>query len=153
MNSAHSWNTIFVRGHGFAVEQALFSFTSGGVFRPRKIVNGTWPDYERTLAGARPNQDGTGPDRCMTGFFWCMLAAQRGWTIEETAHKLVEVSARAQEGVRLKDQGYGLSPLTMEQQRPSAANSGARARTKGAPILLARGLPVAAMTPLYCVSR
>jgi len=79
-----------------------------GVFRPRKIVNGTWPDYERTRAGARPNQDGTGPDRCMAGFFWCILAAQRGWTIEETAHKLVEVSAMAQEGVRLKDQGYAL---------------------------------------------
>ena len=27
------------------------------------------------------------------GFFWCMMAAQRGWSIEETANKLLEVSA------------------------------------------------------------
>jgi hypothetical protein len=33
----------------------------------------------------------------MADFFWCMMAAQRGWSIEETANKLMEVSARAQE--------------------------------------------------------
>jgi hypothetical protein len=38
----------------------------------------------------------TGPDRSMADFFWCMMAAQRGWSIEETASKLLEVSAKAQ---------------------------------------------------------
>jgi hypothetical protein len=41
----------------------------------------------------------------MADFFWCMMAAQRGWSIEETAHKLLEVSAKAQERARLHDEG------------------------------------------------
>jgi len=35
-----------------------------------------------------------------------MLAAQRGWRIEETPNKLMEVSAKAQERARLRDKGY-----------------------------------------------
>jgi hypothetical protein len=31
----------------------------------------------------------------MADFFWRMMAAQCGWTIEETANKLMEVSAKA----------------------------------------------------------
>jgi hypothetical protein len=53
-------------------------------------------------------KDGSGPDRNMADFFWCMMASQRGWSIEETAHKQVEVSARAQERMRLRDEGYAL---------------------------------------------
>lgn len=39
---------------------------------------------------------GPGPDRSMADFFWCMMAAQRGWSIKETASKSLEVSAKAQ---------------------------------------------------------
>ena len=49
-----------------------------------------------------------GPDRSMADFFWCMMAAQRGWGIEETASKLLEVSAKAQECARRPDEGYAL---------------------------------------------
>jgi hypothetical protein len=84
-----------------------------------------WPDYERTLTGAPPNKDGSGPDRSMADFFWCMMAVQRGWSIEETAHQLVEVSARAQERVRLKDEGY--ARVTAE----NAAAAAARGRQRG----------------------
>jgi hypothetical protein len=44
----------------------------------------------------------------MADFFWCLQAAQRGWSIEETPNKLREVSARAQERARLHDEGYAL---------------------------------------------
>ena len=37
-----------------------------------------------------------------------MMAAQRGWSIEETANKLLDVSARAQWRARLHDEGYAL---------------------------------------------
>jgi hypothetical protein len=57
----------------------------------------TWPDYQRCVTGAPPNKEGDGPDRSMADFFGCMMAAQRGWSIEETASKLLEISARAQE--------------------------------------------------------
>jgi hypothetical protein len=43
------------------------------------------------------SKEGSGADRSMADFFWCLQAAQRGWSIEETADKLLEVSARAQE--------------------------------------------------------
>jgi hypothetical protein len=41
-------------------------------------------------------------------FFWCMMAARRGWSIEETANTPMEVSAKAQERARLRDEGYAL---------------------------------------------
>jgi hypothetical protein len=68
----------------------------------------TWPDYERCVSGAPPSEEGDGPDRSMANFFGCMMAAQRGWGIEETANKLMEVSAKAQERARLHDEGYAL---------------------------------------------
>lgn len=68
----------------------------------------TWPDYERCVAGAPPSKEGDGPDRSMADFFWCMMAAQRGWSIEETASELLKVSAKAQERARLHDEGYAL---------------------------------------------
>jgi hypothetical protein len=37
-----------------------------------------------------------------------MIASQRGWSIEETANKLLEVSGKAQEHARLGDEGYAL---------------------------------------------
>jgi hypothetical protein len=54
------------------------------------------------------SKEGSGPDRSMADFFWCLRAAQRGWSIEETADKLLEVSARAQDRARFNDEGYAL---------------------------------------------
>ena len=85
----------------------------------------TWPDYERCVAGAPPSKEGDGPDRSMADFFWCMMAAQRGWSIEETAGKLMEVSAKAQERARLQDEGYAL--ITAQ----NAAAAATRGRQKG----------------------
>ncbi len=42
----------------------------------------------------------------MADFAWCMTAIDWGWSIEGTAAKLLEVSERARERVRLKDEGY-----------------------------------------------
>jgi hypothetical protein len=53
------------------------------------------------------------------------MAAQRGWSIEETANKLMEVSARAQERARLYDEGYAL--ITAQ----NAAAAAARGRQTG----------------------
>lgn len=50
-----------------------------------------------------------------------MTAALRGWSIEETANKLLGVSARAQERGRLHDEGYALV----------AAQNAAAAATRG----------------------
>jgi hypothetical protein len=67
-----------------------------------------WPDYQRSLRGAPLKSDGT-PDRSLADFMWCKWAIQRGHSIEETADKLAEVSAKAQERIRIRgDRGYTL---------------------------------------------
>lgn len=65
-----------------------------------------WPDYDRALAGAPPASEGNGPSRSHADFFWCKVAAQSGWSIEETEQKLLEVSEKARERVRCGDKGY-----------------------------------------------
>jgi hypothetical protein len=82
----------------------------------------TWPDYQRCVAGAPPAKEGAGPDRSLADFVWCMMAAQRGWSIEETANKLLEVSAKAQERARLRDEGYAL--ITAQNAAAAAERRG-----------------------------
>jgi hypothetical protein len=66
-----------------------------------------WPSYEKLLLGAPPRVDGSGPSRGHAGFLeWCYLALQRHCSIEDTEAKLVEVSEKARERVRLGDPGY-----------------------------------------------
>jgi len=54
---------------------------------PTRTARKVWPDYARTLAGAPPSRDESGPDRSMADFTWCMTAIDWGWSIEETARK------------------------------------------------------------------
>jgi hypothetical protein len=60
-----------------------------------------WPDYEHTLAGAPPNHGNTGPDVSRADFFWSMLAAQRGFSIEAITEQLMALSSKAQENGEL----------------------------------------------------
>jgi hypothetical protein len=60
----------------------------------------------------------------MADIFWCMMAAQRGWSIEETANKLMEVSAKPQERAGLHDEGYAL----ITAQNAAATRSRQRGR-------------------------
>jgi DNA invertase Pin-like site-specific DNA recombinase len=66
----------------------------------------SWPDYTRCLAGAPPNRSGSGPDRSLADYTWCKFAAQRGWSIEEIAAELPNVSEKARERIRNRDPGY-----------------------------------------------
>jgi len=77
---------------------------------PRQKVQASvswhWPDYQLSLRGAPLKGDGT-PNRSLADFMWCKWAIQRGHSIEETAEKLSELSAKAQERIRIKgDRGY-----------------------------------------------
>lgn len=93
-----------------AVHTAKTKQGRGGSQRPRSEK--VWPDYARSLAGAPPRLQGRGPDRSMADFAWCMTAIDWGWSIEETAAKLPEVSEKAREKVLLKDAGYPLITAT-----------------------------------------
>jgi hypothetical protein len=61
----------------------------------------------------------------MADFFWCLQAAQRGWSIQETAGKLLVVSARAKERARLHDEGYALITAQNRPRLQSEAGRGA----------------------------
>ena len=101
--------------------------TTVQAFRPRTRGDGerTWPDYQRCLAGAPPATKHEGPDQSMADFFWCMLAAQRGWSIDEAAAELLKVSGNAQDRARRGDEGYAL--ITAQ----NAAAAATRGRMEG----------------------
>ena len=75
---------------------------------PRPAAGRRWPDYQQSLKGAPLNKDGTGPDRSLADFMWCKWAVERGWSVEETSARLLEVDEKAQERVRRGDEGYSL---------------------------------------------
>jgi hypothetical protein len=63
-------------------------------FRSR---NGKWPSYVMCVQGAPENRDKTGPDISRADFTWCMTAITWGHSIEATAERLMEESAKARE--------------------------------------------------------
>ena len=76
------------------------------------------PKFERTerghnsvaglsfSVGAPRSSDGNGPDRGLADYFFCKVAAQRGWSMEATEQRLLEVSEKARERARCGDEGY-----------------------------------------------
>jgi hypothetical protein len=65
-------------------------------FGPPKRKPRAWPRYDWCLKGAPVNSEGTGPDRSKADFTWCMRAIDWGWSVEETAERLSELSEKAQ---------------------------------------------------------
>jgi hypothetical protein len=57
-----------------------------------------------------------------------MTAIDWGWSIDETAKKLPDVSERAAERVRLKDEGY---PLITAQNAAAAVERNDQKRSRG----------------------
>jgi len=57
-----------------------------------------WPSYQKCLDGAPESKSRPGRTRdSMADFTWCMIAIDWGKSVEDTAEKLMEVSAKAQE--------------------------------------------------------
>jgi len=69
-------------------------------------INRKWPSYARCVDGAPLNHDETGPDISKADFVWCMTAIDWGWSVQDTAARLMEESAKAQEN------GQGYADLT-----------------------------------------
>jgi hypothetical protein len=82
------------------------------IFTPRPVrashrrTSAPWPTYENALAGARLKADGT-PDRSGVDFVWCKTAYRWGFSAEEIAARLMEVSEKACELAR-HNPGYAL---------------------------------------------
>lgn len=57
----------------------------------------SWPSYRRCLEGAPDNRDGSGKDVSRADFTWCMIAIDWGWSVEQTAARLMSMSGKAKE--------------------------------------------------------
>jgi RepB DNA-primase from phage plasmid len=60
-----------------------------------------WPSYARCVQHAPPVHQGERPDISKADFTWCMTAIDWGWSIEETAARLLQESSKAQENGEL----------------------------------------------------
>ena len=78
------------------------------------------------LTTAPPQRKGSRQN--MADFAWRMTAIDWGFSIEDTAAKLVEVSERARKRVRLKDEGCA---LITAQNAATAAERNARKQSTG----------------------
>ncbi len=74
-----------------------------------------WPDYQRCLDGAPLNHAKTGPDTSRADFTWCMVASDWGWSIEDTARRLMDESGKAREN------GDGYAMVTARKAADAAA--------------------------------
>jgi hypothetical protein len=88
---------------------------------------GSWPSYEKALAGAPLNRAGTGPSRSHADYWFCYRAQQWGWSMEETERKLLEVSPKARHQAEDGDPGYA----RVTAQNAAAAVARERQRSRG----------------------
>jgi hypothetical protein len=56
-----------------------------------------WPSYRRCVENAPPARTGDHPDISRADFTFCLLAIDWGWSVEETAARLMQESTKAQE--------------------------------------------------------
>jgi hypothetical protein len=90
-----------------ADKETLFRFVPGPEVRRQEDAGARlylrhsgarrWPNYRRCIEGAPPTRDGSRPDISRADFTWCMIAIDWGWSIEETASRLMDESAKARE--------------------------------------------------------
>jgi RepB DNA-primase from phage plasmid len=60
------------------------------------LGNRKWPSYAKCLDGAPLNSEETGPDTSRADFVFCMIALTWGWSVDDTAARLMEESTKAQ---------------------------------------------------------
>jgi hypothetical protein len=86
----------------------------------RAVASGgrKWPSYARCVDGAPLNSEETGPDISRADFVFCMTAITWGWTVDETAVRLMEESAKAQaNGERYAELTARNASLAVERRR------------------------------------
>jgi hypothetical protein len=116
-NSGHVVTTAELDSAGFVVapEQSRPPRGSAGR-RSRKA----WPSYQRCVEGAPPTHGEDRPDISRADFTWAMTAIDWGWSIDETAKKLLQESGKAREnGERYAVQTATRAAESIELRRAS----------------------------------
>jgi len=96
MNVGNVTTTAALDKAGFvaAPEQPPPPLSATNIGRPNRKA---WPSYERCVRAAPPIHQGNRPDISKADFTWCMTAIDWGWSVEETANRLMEESVKARE--------------------------------------------------------
>jgi hypothetical protein len=90
------------------------------IHAPRISGNRSWPSYTRCLDGAPLNSEETGPDVSRADFVFCMTAITWGWSIDDTAERLMEESTKAQaNGKNYAALTARNAALAVERRRPA----------------------------------
>ena len=77
-----------------------------------------WPSYTRCVDGAPLNSEETGPDISRADFVFCMTAITWGWSVHQTAERLMEESTKAQtNGERYASLTARNAALAVERRR------------------------------------
>jgi hypothetical protein len=87
---------------------------------PAALINRKWPSYQRCLEGAPPNRGNTGPDISRADFTWCMTAITWGWSVEDTADKLMEFSGKSRENGEIYAQRTAQNAASAVERRRTA---------------------------------
>ena len=66
------------------------------VIRSHRSEPRGWPSYQQCLEHPKAQKEGR-PDRSKADFTFCVLAIDWGWSVEEAADRLMQVSSKAQE--------------------------------------------------------
>jgi hypothetical protein len=86
-----------------------------------------WPSYALCVQNAPPVHRGERPDISKADFTWCMTAIDWGWSIEDTAARLMEESTKAREN------GEGYALLTARNAAAAVERRGSSPKTPPAP--------------------
>jgi hypothetical protein len=92
------------RGLVAAPEPAIPAPSAGGGGFSRR-ARGRWPSYQYCVDRAPLAHGGDHPDISRADFAWCMTAIDWGWSVDDTAARLMEESGKAQEN----GEGYALA--------------------------------------------
>jgi hypothetical protein len=88
-----------------------------------------WPSYAICLDGAPLNSEETGPDVSRADFVFCMTAITWGWSIDDTAERLMEESIKAQaNGKNYAALTARNAALAVERRRHQPCQSGEHSR-------------------------
>ena len=66
-------------------------------FSHRRPEDRGWPSYQRCVENAPPARSGDRPDISRADYTFCLLAIDWGWSVEESAARLIQESGKAQE--------------------------------------------------------
>jgi hypothetical protein len=70
-----------------------------------------WPSYAKALDGAPLNWEATGPDRSRADYCWVFSGCQWGNSVDATAARLMQESAKREEGLRHSHRQERRGPL------------------------------------------